>query len=1238
MAVLDVRASTSPERVAFTFLRDGEVESGSLTFGELHRRALAVAARLASLGARGERAILIYPQGLEFIVAFFGCLYAGVIAVPASLPSRKQGLEILQRVAADSGAMWILSTGAPLTQLRQDAGATAALTTLTWFDTEASLDTFAHSAQVPVDDDEIALLQYTSGSTGWPRGVAVTHANLVANQRQIETCFGRAEVTVYVSWLPMFHDMGLGTVLQSVWLGCHCVLMSPQAFLQNPARWLRAISNYRGTNSGGPDFAYELCARRIRIDERKTLDLASWRLAFNGSEPVRATTVERFADAFRECGFRPEAARPVYGLAEATLLVSGGHPGEPPFVQSFSASRLRLGRGEPAAAGVPERTLVSCGYASLDTELIIVNPDTRKQLGPGQVGEIWTRGPSVAKGYWGKVAETEATFRMSTAEGNGPFLRTGDLGFLHEGRLFVTGRHKDLIIIRGRNHYPQDIEASVSACHPTLVSFGCAAFSIEGAEGELLVVVQEVARTALRTLDAAEVIRAIRRVVSEDHALQTHAVVLVKPSTLPRTTSGKMRHGVCRQAFLDQSLPAIASWVAPTRHTPDTDADPDSQRREGSARADRLIEWLRRHAADLISSYASDGRRTVPAALLRDFAKQGLLGMQVEPQYGGLGLGQSDTARVVEQLAAFDFALALFVGLNNHLGIQPVAKYAAAPIKALLLPGLVHGEDLAAFAFQEPGGANPSSSMAARAIVDSEEHWQLFGTKYLDGVQKGASIIIVFARHEEPPGISAFVVSEPIDGLRQLPEGLAIGVLGFTRETIVLDGVGVGRDNLLGGLGSGLDIASEAMAHARLAIAAACVGGMKRCAQLVGRDGLYFDKAVDSRLTPNPVTLSRLGSVTARIDALECLVHRTARAIDAGHAVPSEAFAACRILGPDLLLRSIDDLTQVGARGNVAETDRIMCLYRDAGLLRHFDGPPEAIAEHTGAAVMESDASLRLLVEEVLCAPDAVQWINPVLGTVRRRMTTLSGPLARRAQRWGHTRAGELTTWLVLLAAVEGTLRVAPGAELARARDWARAQLEQALSSVRFGTPSETATLDSSDIAATFAAYSRTIGDLDPDRTSHQGADGSRPWEPMRPHQGAQGGVSTEEAAEGVESSRRELRSWITSWLARRLQIPVSKVEAGRSFADHGLDSVASVELAKALSDKIGRELDETLLWNFATIEALVSHLVGPTGMAEADPSQPSEGAPTFRSPTQEVESQLDDEIARLEEKLGSRS
>ena len=1206
--VLERRANLSGEKRAYTFLANGENEADSLTFLDLRRRARIVAAHLSWRNARGERAILLYPQGLEFIVAFFACLYAGVIAVPASIPSRKHGLEALRRVAKDADARWILSTSEVLEQLAAELASEAALLGINYVDTTALRDADAEWQPPPTAADDVALLQYTSGSSGSPRGVVVTHLNLVANQRQIALSFGHDEATVAVSWLPMFHDMGLGTVLGAAWGGCHCILMSPQAFLQKPARWLESITRYGGSCSGGPDFAYDLCTRRVTAEQRAGLDLSSWTAAYNGSEPVRAATLERFVEAFGSCGFKKTAFLPVYGLAEATLLVTSGRRELGPLVRRFPESS-----GEAVSGG---QLRVGCGAPAPGTRIAIMDPSSREECGAGQVGEIWVRGASVAAGYWRNERETLETFGVRAASGEGDFLRTGDLGFLTDGELFVTGRRKDLIIVRGRNHYPQDIEDSVLSAHRALVPGACAAFSVETEQGEELVVVAEVERSAVRTLDAPSVVRAIRGAISARHALQTHATVLIKPSTLPRTTSGKVRRRACREAFLARTLPALGAWVSPLAPLPNTDAEPDRAQRELSARADHLIEWLRRYGADLINAHAAADPKASPLSLLHDLAKQGILGMQVQPRYGGLGLGHADALRVLEQLAAIDFALALFVGLHHSLGVEPIAKHGSSGLKDLLLPGLAQGRELAAFAFDEPAGSSKPQGIAVAAQADGEDRWRLFGTKYLDGAAQRPSVINVFARHEEPPGISAFVITEGLGGLRPVPAGFSTGLLGFGRETIALDGVPVTRDSLLASLGSGIDVAREAMALTRLAIGAACIGGMKRCAQWVGREGSYGD-SITGKLTPNPVVLSRLGSITAGITALECLVHRVACATDAGYAVPAEAFAACKIQGPELLLRCVDDITHFGLSGaRAAETDLLSCLHRDAGFLRSFGGQPEALCELTGAGVMADDSSLRRLVEEALWAPQVSPRIDVAVAAVRQRMLHLDGALATRAERWGHTRLGELTAWLVLLAAVAGSRSSSGALELERARAWAEAQFEQALTAVRFGTPSETAALNAADIAATFASYARTIGELH-----------GQP----KPSRSEPSPTTETLGAPSREARVRELSSWITSWLARRLQIGVSQIDMGRSFADHGLDSLAAVELAKALSDRVGRELDETLLWNFSTIDALAGHVI------DAEQPRVSTSVPPVAATAPGVDSgsTLEDELARLERELG---
>ncbi|MEO6193501.1 MAG: fatty acyl-AMP ligase, partial [Thermoanaerobaculia bacterium] len=476
--LLRMRAMSQPERRAYTFLLDGEREEVHLSYGELDRQARAIAARLQELGVEGERALLLYPPGLQYAAAFFGCLYAGVTAVPVYPPRPNRPDPRFLAILADARARVVLTTSAILPNAERLLQADAPVA---WLATDGLDSKGAEEWRDPaVRPEQLAFLQYTSGSTSAPKGVMVSHGNLVHNERLIERAFGMTAESVVVGWLPLYHDMGLiGNLLQPLWAGCSCVLMSPVDFLQKPLRWLAAVSRYGGTVSGGPNFAYDLCARKIRPEDRAGLDLSRWAVAFNGAEPVRAETLDRFASAFAGCGFRREALFPCYGLAEATLFVAGAAVGEPPVVGRFNAPGLERHR---AVADPDGRPLVSSGRPALlapGQEVAIVDPESGARLPEAAVGEIWVAGPSVAKGYWSRPEPPESTFQALTRDGQGPFLRTGDLGFLVGGELFVAGRAKDLIIIRGRNHYPQDIEMTVEASHAALRP-GCgAAFSVD---------------------------------------------------------------------------------------------------------------------------------------------------------------------------------------------------------------------------------------------------------------------------------------------------------------------------------------------------------------------------------------------------------------------------------------------------------------------------------------------------------------------------------------------------------------------------------------------------------------------------------------------------------------------------------------------------------------------------------------------------------------------------------------
>ncbi|PYP88087.1 MAG: hypothetical protein DMF61_08285 [Blastocatellia bacterium AA13] len=573
------RAIQHPHRSAYVFLADGESETARLTYAELNQAAQTIGARLQACAGQGERVLLLFPSGLEFVKAFLGSLYAGLIAVPAYPPRKNRGLSRISSIAADCTPKIVLTTSSLSSQVRSWAervpGQEIQVLAL-----DEEIATPAQPWRDPrITTDSLAFLQYTSGSSGTPKGVMVSHGNMMANEEMIRRAFDQSESSVIVSWLPLFHDMGLiGGLLQPLYVGATCVLMPPTAFLQKPLRWLDAISRYRGTTSGGPNFAYDLCVRKISEGQRQELDLSSWRVAFNGAEPVRAETLESFSNAFEAAGFERRAFYPCYGLAEATLFVTGGEAQVEPRIERVSAASLQQNAAVSIQSDLPEispepgpdlkpevKTVVGCGHAWFEQEIIIVDPATETRLEPGAVGEIWIAGPNVAQGYWRRPEETAQSFNARlSGEGSSElrFLRTGDLGFIDEGDLFVTGRIKDLIIVRGGNYYPQDIELSVERSHPALRA-GCgAAFSIERDGNQQVIVVQEIDHHHSSGLDLDAVIAGIRSAVAWEHEISLADIVLIRRGTVLKTSSGKIMRFAARAAYLNGELAVVARSAA----------------------------------------------------------------------------------------------------------------------------------------------------------------------------------------------------------------------------------------------------------------------------------------------------------------------------------------------------------------------------------------------------------------------------------------------------------------------------------------------------------------------------------------------------------------------------------------------------------------------------------------------------------------------------------------------------
>ncbi len=541
------------------FLVDGETQEAALTYGGLDRRARAVAALLQGQGLAGERALLVYPPGLDYIVALMGCLYAGVVAVPTYPPRLNRPDPRLQAIVGDSQAAAALTTGAILATLDQRVVHAPNMAALRWLPTDGIDAGLAEAWRDPnVRGDDLAFLQYTSGSTAAPRGAMVTHANALCNAAMIHTAVDATTDSRGVMWLPPYHDMGLvGGILQTVYSGAMTTFMSPFAFLQRPLRWLQTIARTRATHSGGPNFAFDLCVNKTAPEQRAALDLSSWRVAFTGAEPVRPDTLERFADAFAVSGFQREAFCPAYGLAEATLLVTCGKPPGSARTLDLDAAALEEHRAVPAKPDAPRRMVTSCG-PPLDGETVaVVDPTTGARCPPGRIGEIWVSGPSVAQGYWNRPEESAEVFGARlTDSGEGPFLRTGDLGFMDGDELVITGRIKDLIIIDGRNHYPQDVEATVERAVAAVRTAGVAAFSVDDGGAERLVIVAEVERNR-RTGDPQDVVRAIRRAAADEHAVSVHDVVLLRAGGIPKTSSGKIQRHACRAGYLAGTLDTL---------------------------------------------------------------------------------------------------------------------------------------------------------------------------------------------------------------------------------------------------------------------------------------------------------------------------------------------------------------------------------------------------------------------------------------------------------------------------------------------------------------------------------------------------------------------------------------------------------------------------------------------------------------------------------------------------------
>lgn len=1106
-------------------------------------------------------------------------------------PQGKQPLSRLEAIATDAQGKIILTTKDFLSDIQQHFKDKAEFTYAT---TDTLDENLAQQWEEPkINSDTIAFLQYTSGSTGNPKGVMVSHRNLLKNSANIYQGFNHNRDSRGVIWLPPYHDMGLiGGIIQPLYGGFPVTLMSPNSFIRKPIRWLQAISRYGATTSGGPNFAYKRCLETITPQQKAKLDLSSWQVAFTGAEAISAQTLEQFAEAFAECGFRREAFYPCYGLAESTLFVTGKTTKsdfKEPNICQIDSKKLEQNRGIIGNEKTDQtQKIVSCGQSVVDEKVIIVNPETFTPCSPETVGEIWISGASVAQGYWGQEEATEAAFCAYLADTKeGPFLRTGDLGFLHQGELLITGRLKDLIIIRGRNYYPQDIELTVENVHQSLRQSGCVATSITDEEGEKLLIIAEIRRKFIDKINIEEIFSKIRFAISQKHGIQADEIVLVKQGSIPKTSSGKIQRHACKQEYLANNLPVI-------EHLELVESS--------SSASSELIQWLRDYAQENINSRLIDERRCIPPHIVLDFGNRGLLGMQVPPEYGGLGLNNQETLKILEQLGAIDTTLSLFVGLNNILGIRPLLKFGNQSLKEELLPNLATGRELAAFALTEPSAGSNPQALTSSAVFQSQDKWLLNGTKIWSGSAAWAGIINVFVQQKDAQGnfqgISSFVVRRGTPGLKQGPEALTMGMRGMVQNTVYFNNVPVDASQQLGNAGEGMKVAQDAMMYGRLAIAAASVGGMKRCAQLWHR---YSSRRQIStgRLLENPLVLARLNGLTASITTIETLVNSIAQWLDQGQEIPLEAYAVCKMAAPEFYWQAADNLVQfLGGRGYI-ETNIAPQILRDARILRIFEGPTETLTSFLGSRVIYQPETLKEFLCDALSAPEIYEQLQH---TVEQAQYYRKSPFTEgtKTKHWTAMLCGEVAMWGVLLAVLKAKAMSVTSEPLERAIAWTKEHFQQKIAQSFSQTPDELVISTAHKTTELIADYENAIGNLEQtlpgedrelDELLRQGSK-----EQIDNGENRENSIldfAREQQLDHNWETRRNIEDWLREWLGKKLNLSPQNIDPKQAFADYGIDSVMAVELAQDVQEWLGysQELEASIAWNFPNIKSLAQYL-----------------------------------------------
>lgn len=1120
-----------PNKIAVGHIHPDETLQ-SITYKSLFEKIVACTEVLKAYEITGKPVVLSYKNGYEFIVPFLACMALGALPIPYPLIQYgKKGFKRFQRLI-DFIQPSILLTDEALSQTQTAASLnvpivavhTSALELNGPFSSQHDLY-FSES-----HSSDVAYLQFTSGSTSLPKGVEVTFDNIDSHMAQMNEFCKTSDSSVFVTWLPYYHDLGLvGQWLHALYYGASCYSITPVNFIQNPMLWLKSLSQYKATITFSPNFAFEWCVRKYKPEELENLSLSSLDVALNGAETVYEDTLEKFARTFEPYGFRPTAMTPAYGLAEATLVVSAKQKDSAPKVKHVLKSALAKGQCQFASESSTETiSYVSCGMVLGNQTLRIVDPGGQC-LEENHIGQICLMGPSVTKGYWKQAEETNQTFKYQSQDGQGPLMCTGDLGFMSENELFITGRLKDVIIVRGENYYPNDIEYIVGTVHSGLRHSGGCAFALSES-GLDLVIIHEVERTYLKKMDFNQVAAAIQNAIYEEFQLAVKDVVFIRPMTLPKTTSGKVQRLHCKHLYLDGQLDTL--FQLSSNHAN------DNQHQD-------MLQWIRIDLEKVHQASLADQRRGFSPGLMSSLQQKGLLGIEVPALFGGLGYSTSQANEIYAAIAEHDLSLSLFAILNNTLATYAILKYAKRGIKESLLKEISSGQALVAFALTEKGAGSNPQAIQSKA-VQTEDGWEISGEKIWSGSALWAKYMTVFARcfdkHQNFIGYGCFWIENHVDGIEHFDEAQTMGLKGMIQNSFRMTNVKVKDENLIGTPTQGLTIAYEAMGQTRMSIGAGCIGGLRQCLR-------YLKAFVPERIINTGYMLANdyvryeIGKIQDKIDLLDSYVGTVAKQIDNGQTVSQATLACIKYLSTTFLWDSIDSTMQLLGGRSYLEDNRLAQLMRDARVFRVFEGPSEALLYYIGSEYAKRNS----------------QKGDPAQGADQSRVDEWL-PIAKQVESSKHRDIGYITLGeLLCYSWIEAHAR---DKQLA-VPHWLERHIEYLSQKVCSDYPAPS----QEEIKQIFEHYDAIS--LTPD-SSNQPSTTQAPALSL---------------AQTSCHTAKTIQSWIQSYH------PSINLTDNLTFAQIGIDSIMSIELAEKISEKFGVDCKPAVFWQFKTIIDLASWL-----------------------------------------------